>query len=567
MKGPEGLWADACRPRLLDPNWLSFSGLKVVVSGRDMMNEALELLRKGRTQEGTRRLREAVEVQPDLIEAWGHLSGVMAYTGRHEDAIQCLEHVLRFSAQNIEARWRMADRLIRLNRFEEAETLYQSVLESEPGCEEASYGLKYLGWLRRHKQDASNIGEPSGNELPGSRDDPRLDCPGIEQRKFENEQRAAKHFEYGDLSLTSLPIHLNVETTTRCNAACISCAKGHGAVEAEDLQPEVFEKIERQLLPLARTINLAGLGEPLLAARFDEFYARATRNNAFVHFVTNGTALTIERLDRFARRKSFLAVSIDGATRETFESIRHHVRFDRVMESLRLYKKIRAIYPEVGATLAFNFVAMRRNIAELPAVVDLASEVAADSIVVIDLATPHLPPEIAAEHLSHCPDLANRLFDEASERARERGIGLYLPPKYPSQIAPSHGLPVSRLRGRWRLCPERNRFPHRCADPWVRTYISAEGFVRPCCVSGRVMGNLAQQDFDEIWNGHRYRWFRRRVKSCLPPVECLNCSIPWGMNAGNPSVVRAREGILIKSFYRIEGLTRRCVRTIRKLLS
>jgi len=519
------------------------------VSVDELTSEALSLLRDGQTQEGIERLRRAIELRPGRIEPWWYLAHQMAHSGRHEEALDCLEQILRLDPNGIEARLHLADRLVRLD---EAETHYRAVLERQPSCRDASCGLEYVAWLRQGARPAK---ADTGGDAEG--------CDQtIARRKAENEQRAKEQFDRNARRMTALPPHLHIETTTRCNAACIMCSRGHYPYEPEDLQPEIFERLRAELFPTAVSVNLSGTGEPMLGGAFDRLHAEAVRCGARVHLVTNATALTMERLESFARRNTHLAVSIDGATGETFESIRRKVRFDRVIERLHLYKKLRDIYPEAGSILLINFVAMRRNVAELPAVVDLAADLGAAAVVVLHVEPHGLPEEIAAEHLSRCPDLANRMFDEAAERARRRGIVLQLPPRFSAETCAADGISNGGTRARRRLFPERRRFPQRCIHPWLSLYVTAGGQVYPCCGSRRVMGDLNRQSVAEIWNGGRYRRFRRRIHSFFPPVECRTCQLPPGINAGNPSPVLAREGMLVKLLYAAEEWARRFVRRL-----
>jgi len=527
-------------------------------SARDLMTEALDLLRGGHAQEGIETLQRTIAAQPDLIEAWGHLAAQMIAARRHEEAIACYEQVLRVEPHNVEARWRIGDRLLRLGRLDEAEARYRSARDDDPACHDARCGVTYVEWLRKNVGQVGNL--PDEATSPAQAVAPPPDDEAIRERRDENLTRAREHFQRGDARLTSLPTHLHIETTTRCNAACITCVKAYVSYEAEDLRPEVFERIERDLLPAMHYVNLTGLGEPLLGRGFDRFFDEAVRQGTRVQLVTNATALSMARLERFARRPTDLAASIDGATRDTFESIRRGSRFDGVIETLRLYKKMRDVYLEAGSKLWINFVALRRNIEELPALVDLAAELGAELIVVIDFATGAAPPDVAAEHLSRYPELANRMFDEAAECARRHGIVLQLPPKYPPAAAPGEAASADRIRAMNRLLPERHRFPQRCPDPWMAAYITAGGLVYPCCGSRRAMGDLNRQAFAEIWNGPRYRRFRRRIRSFLPPLECRRCTLFWGINAGNPGVVQGREGMLVKLLYAAEESARRFVR-------
>lgn len=539
-------------------------------AAEDLVKQARALLRERPSKEGVECLRRAVEVQPDLAEAWAHLSWQLTLLGQHDEALRCLDQVLRLQPSNAEARWRRGDRLVRLDRLDEAEAEYRAVLEANPRCHDARCGLKYIEWLRKQEEkgkrrkveteDASANAEDAAetvSQTAGAR----------EREKDRNDRRAKEHFQQGDTRLTSLPFHLHIETTTRCNAACITCPKGHGPYYAQDIRPDVFERVERELLPTARRVNLSGAGEPLLIRNFDRFYDAVARSGARAYFVTNATLLPMSRLEKFARRPTDLAASIDGARPETSDSIRRLTRFDRVVESLRLYKKLRDVYAESGSTLGISFVAIRRNIEELPALVDLAAELGAQAVAVLDLQTWGIPAEIARESLSWYPDLANQVFDEAAKRARQRGVDLQLPAKYGPPPVPVGTSWFRRLRAVGLLLPARQRFPRRCADPWTRALISPDGLAHACCRSRRVMGDLKHQRFAEIWNCRRYRWFRRRIRSFLPPPECRHCNVLWGINAGNPSPVYPREGLVVKLLYRLEGYWLRQVWRVRRFLA
>ena len=51
-----------------------------------------------------------------------------------------------------------------------------------------------------------------------------------------------------------------------------------------------------------------------------------------------------------------------------------------------------------------------------------------------------------------------------------------------------------------------------CKWPWKGSYITADGFVTPCCENGSDpdkinFGNVFQQSYREIWNSDAYRTF------------------------------------------------------------
>ena len=68
-----------------------------------------------------------------------------------------------------------------------------------------------------------------------------------------------------------------------------------------------------------------------------------------------------------------------------------------------------------------------------------------------------------------------------------------------------------------------------CKWPWKGSYVTADGYVTPCCENGSNpdkinFGNLFQQSYQEIWNSEAYRTFRKQLKSKDGrPSICVDC--------------------------------------------
>jgi len=66
-----------------------------------------------------------------------------------------------------------------------------------------------------------------------------------------------------------------------------------------------------------------------------------------------------------------------------------------------------------------------------------------------------------------------------------------------------------------------------CLLPWYSTYIKVNGDVIPCCYLENedfVMGNITSSSFAEIWNGAKYREFRRILRDNRPVLKkCVAC--------------------------------------------
>jgi radical SAM protein with 4Fe4S-binding SPASM domain len=328
----------------------------------------------------------------------------------------------------------------------------------------------------------------------------------------------------------SLPQELQVEVTGACNLRCRMClvryAPALGRAEGALAYEEFLELVDG--LPELRKLTLQGLGEPLLSPHLLDMVRHAAARGVEVGFNTNGTLLNRGIAERLvAAGLGWLHVSLDGATAETYEEVRHGTdlrprpgQFVRVVENLRGMVAARG-----GAErphLQLVFVAMRRNVAELPALVELAAGLGVNSVRVQNLshdfgdtgssdAYGPMRDYVSEEALfGDNTERAREIFGAAAERAGPLGVELRLPRlEEPEAAADSGG------RG--------------CGWPWESAYVTHRGEVQPCCMvmgSDRAtLGRLDESSFHEIWTGPAYEDFRERLRGDDPPGVCVGCSL------------------------------------------
>jgi radical SAM protein with 4Fe4S-binding SPASM domain len=319
----------------------------------------------------------------------------------------------------------------------------------------------------------------------------------------------------------ALPTELQVEVTGACNLRCKMClvsyrpplSKREGALDYEDYMALL------DALPELRRLTLQGLGEPLLAPHIFDMVRQAATRGIEVGFNTNAMLLTRERSDRLVRAGlGWLHVSLDGATARTYEAIRGRGRFDRVVANLRELVAARAAADTVAPRIQVNFVAMRMNYRELPALVELSAEIGADRVWVQNLSHSFDDTDpsgdyrgirdFAAHEALGPSDEARSVFDRARERADERGLQIRLPDL--AEASPPEDEPG-------------------CTWPWDSAYVTHDGVVQPCCMvmgSDRVaLGRLSERNFLDIWRGQEYRSFRRGLMSGRPHAVCRGCSL------------------------------------------
>lgn len=139
----------------------------------------------------------------------------------------------------------------------------------------------------------------------------------------------------GASRMHAVPVHVEVDPTSQCNLRCPMCHQskldmGRFRLGAADL--DVL--IDR--LPYLDSLMIAGLGEPLLSPQLEPLLVQAARFGCRTHVFTNGQL--IHRRLGALRRVDRISVSMRGATRATFETLRRGADFQRVIDNIRLLR-------------------------------------------------------------------------------------------------------------------------------------------------------------------------------------------------------------------------------------
>src|SRR4051812_12092472 len=322
-----------------------------------------------------------------------------------------------------------------------------------------------------------------------------------------------------------LPQHLQVEVSGACNLRCRMClvryapavGRREGALAYEDFLALVDS------VPQLKRLTLQGLGEPLLSPHLLEMIRHAARRGVHVGFNTNGVLLSRAVAKALvASGTSHVHVSLDGASAATYEDMRHGTghaprpgQFERVVANLRglLASRGEARRPRV----VLVFVAMRRNVEELEALVALAADLGVD--------------ELWVQNLSHVFSDTDPAGGYEAIRRYAESEALFAEPQTATAARAIFARAAARARGlglKLRLPDLREAEAGSCSWPWDGAYVTHRGHVQPCCMvmgSDRAtLGRLADRPFPEIWHGEAYRRFRRALASGDPPDVCAGCS-------------------------------------------
>jgi molybdenum cofactor biosynthesis enzyme MoaA len=164
------------------------------------------------------------------------------------------------------------------------------------------------------------------------------------------------------------PQRMEFSISNSCNLECIMCSGVFSSsirANREKLPPtrtvysRAFIESLRKYLPHLSVAKFLG-GEPFLITEYYRIWEMLVECAPHVrcHVTTNGTIFN-PRVAKFMEKLSFsFAVSLDGATRETVESIRVNADFDMQMTNLR---RLRDYTRERNTDLSLTFCFMRQN--------------------------------------------------------------------------------------------------------------------------------------------------------------------------------------------------------------
>jgi radical SAM protein with 4Fe4S-binding SPASM domain len=334
-----------------------------------------------------------------------------------------------------------------------------------------------------------------------------------------------------------LPRALQVEVTGACNLRCRMCLVRYRPPLDRAKASLSFEAFRDLVdgLPDLEEVTLQGLGEPLMAPDLFRMLAYASARGIRVGFNTNATLLTRASAERLVSvGLDWLCISLDGARASTYEAIRDGARLAKVEANVRGLVDVLRERAAVRPQLSIVFVAMRRNVAELPDVVRLAAAWGVPTVRVQNLSHSFSDTDPAgdyreirdyaarealwpAEHgggAAGDATTALQAFAAARAAAAATGVSLRLPSldEAPAAAAPS---------------------APGCDWPWRSAYVRHDGKVQPCCMlmggDRAILGDVRAGGFAAVWRGSSYEAFRDALSTGAPPSVCRGCSMYRGV--------------------------------------
>lgn len=332
-----------------------------------------------------------------------------------------------------------------------------------------------------------------------------------------------------------------IEPTVACNLDCITCFRNAWDQPIGRMTEETFESIFnslKQMDPIP-DVYFGGIGEPLFHVKTIEWIRRIKQElGVKVELITNGTILTEKKSrELIDSGLDTLWVSIDGATPEHFADVRMGAELPNIIANMKRLVKMRAPghypKPEIGVA----FVAMKRNIADLPEVINIGKSIRAKYYSVSNLQPPtedmqsdrlytQATRNIAYLNAERLPRISLPKMD-FNEETREVLFKVF-----------NSGLNVSYAGNNWSGANDVCNFVENgtlsiawTGDvspcwPLMHTHISYL-HNKPRVAKKHVIGNVNQRLLQDLWLDTEYLAYRERLHNFAfaPCTFCGGCDL------------------------------------------
>lgn len=349
-------------------------------------------------------------------------------------------------------------------------------------------------------------------------------------RELRNYMAVIADLASGADEWTAQPAWLEFAPNNVCNLRCIMCAQADG-VPVQVMKKEDAVRLLDQVLPTTTLWTPSALSEPMLA-NIRLVVEKCREHEVFLNMYSNCTLLDGARFAAMADRIHKLWISFDSADKTVLEMLRAGADFDRVVANIT---EVLAVAAERNIPVGFVAVLVKDNLRGMADLVDFLADRGAVR------AKCDLRVQPMLDNAARCreqnvfaaftPAEIERELDRACERARARGLNFHvdMDDPYRRNVTPqapaTRGITADVLSVM--LDEVRDRFPHFCSMATSYVKIEPDGRVFPCCRGPREleMGNTNEQTLTEIWNGPKYREFRRRMNAKDYPDVCRTCDV------------------------------------------
>jgi len=283
------------------------------------------------------------------------------------------------------------------------------------------------------------------------------------------------------------------EVTRTCNLSCIHCrASARDEPYPGELSTDECLKLIDDITSFAQPVVILTGGEPLLRDDIFDIAEYGSRKSLRMVMAPNGTLVDVATAERLREAGIMrISLSLDGSTAAAHDSFRQvEGAFDAVMKAAQAANE---------AKLAFqiNSTVTTRNVADIPAIMDLAEEMGACAFHVFMLVPTGRAEELQDELIG--PEECERFLRwvQAEMEKRDMAIKVTCAPQF-YRIA-QQAAQGKETSGRKRV-DGLDRMTRGCLAGTAFCFISHVGDVYPCGYLELNCGNVREKSIQTIWD-------------------------------------------------------------------
>ena len=292
------------------------------------------------------------------------------------------------------------------------------------------------------------------------------------------------------------PRHVFFNLSTGCNYKCAFCVN-------ESLPAHTFMDVGKlleleELVDGADIIDVTGYGEIILHPRFKDVVDALTWKKKKFSFSTNGSLLTKDVVDRLAQSSLYLVnISINSLDRDTYAMITKTGDIEILLGNLEYLFSIPRKY-EITLSAVITSYAIK----ELDWFVHYAAANKANRLRFLPM-TPAITTYPEEMILRDTPE-NRKALKNAEDLAARFGVPL-------QSFSFDHAAPAVTTN------------KNACMAPFDQMCVGQGGEVTPCCwLPFKIMGNLRDTPWREIWESSAYQELRASVARG-GSEHCRNC--------------------------------------------
>ena len=140
------------------------------------------------------------------------------------------------------------------------------------------------------------------------------------------------------------PFRLWIEATNLCNLNCVMCLNNSDKIKKRGfMELTLFKKIIDEAKDFVYSVNRHHRGESLMHKDLNRMIEYCHDNGIYSQLHTNATLLSKKRAyEIITSGLDFISFSFDGYDKQTYESIRIGANFERTLENIKNFLKIKS---------------------------------------------------------------------------------------------------------------------------------------------------------------------------------------------------------------------------------